>query len=273
MAAYYTAPRRAPPIQTPFHSQKLSEHDWDRTTKSSYIFPDPESTPPSPTQKSAFSYSSTASMSEISMSELGSEGFSPFCTPEIDPPFRFSVSSPPLSSLPPSLKSRREGRDQSLDRPCSRPFGRQNAIRSDAETLHNSQQSASDTNTLLHSKSNFRHPLIRVPARSSKLSERRSPAYRRTPQYPIPFLSFFSSLLGVDGPTLDLLVLLDSKSPVLFPAENIIDVGYDVHEGTTALMAPHGVEKFFTTAADDSGQNTIDRDLRPWTPFLLASII
>lgn len=262
MAAYYTAPRRrAPSIQTPFHSQKLSEHDWDRTSKSSYIFPDPESAAASPIPKSAFSYSSNASFSEISMSELGSEGFSPFCTPEVDPPVRLNVSSPPLSSLPPSLKSRRGGRDQNLDRPCSRPFGLQNAIRSDVETLHNTQQSASHTDTLPRSKSSFRHPLIRMPAKSSLLSERRSQIHRRTPQYPIPFLSFFSSLLGVDDPTLDLLVLFDSRSPVLFSTENIIDVDFDVQEETTTPTAPHGVEKFLSVVADDSGQNIIRQGL------------
>lgn len=73
----------------------------------------------------------------------------------------------------------------------------------------------------------------------------------------MPFLSFFSSLLRVDESTLDLLVLLDSKGPVLFPAEDISEVDFDA-KGETAIPAvSHGVEKFISTVADDSGENLV----------------
>ncbi|KAF7768058.1 hypothetical protein Agabi119p4_7301 [Agaricus bisporus var. burnettii] len=257
MATYYTAPRhRAPPIQTPSYSQTVSEHDWDLISQSSYIFPDPESAEVSPTPRSAVSYSSTASFSEISVSELGSEGFSPFCTPEIDPPVT-AISRPPRSSLPPSLKSRRQGQILRPDLPWSRQFDIQKTIPSDAESLNDTQQSISDTHTLPRSNSSFRHPLSRIPAKSSPDSKRRSFAHRRTPQYPMPFLSFFSSLLRVDESTLDLLVLLDSKGPVLFPAEDISEVDFDAKRETATPAVSHGVEKFVSTVADDSGEKLV----------------
>jgi hypothetical protein len=48
---------------------------------------------------------------------------------------------------------------------------------------------------------------------------------------------------------------------VLFSTENIIDVDFDVQEETTTPTAPHGVEKFLSVVADDSGQNIIRQGL------------
>lgn len=73
----------------------------------------------------------------------------------------------------------------------------------------------------------------------------------------MPFLSFFSSLLRVDELTLDLLVLLDSKGPVLFPAEDISEVDFDAKGETATPAVSHGVEKFISTVADDSGENLV----------------
>lgn len=73
----------------------------------------------------------------------------------------------------------------------------------------------------------------------------------------MPFLSFFSSLLRVDESTLDLLVLLDSKGPVLFPAEDISEVDFDAKGETATPAVSHGVEKFISTVADDSGENLV----------------
>ncbi|KAF5360803.1 hypothetical protein D9756_004905 [Leucocoprinus leucothites] len=258
MAAYYPAPRHhAPPVPAspvpylPSPRRRPSIHLTDSPT---YIFPHPSSAPPSPnpSHSSHISEQSDISLSVISFSELGSLENSPLLTQPEHPLFLrqpLSSSESPLDSWPDA-----QGHIWKLrKRPRLDPIPFDPAV----ITFNNDEvkQGVLSGNLKTIPPHSFNLPTAGVYLIPLNRAQQ-SPVLQQ-PLLPrsIPLLSFFSSLLSVDGSTLDLLTLPPPSDSILFPNERCLgaDAGNDVEMPTEK----YGLERLFSAIQAEKGcQNT-----------------
>lgn len=276
MAAYYHAPRRYAPSTEP--SSHVQQHPLHRRSSlhladsPTYIFPNPSSAPPSPTQTPILSESSDVSPSVVSISDFGSRDSDTFSSPGhspwIDAALRQSHNSPQ-----PPLNYRIDNQGLSrylIDSLPPDPV----PLDEDVKVLGNIHRGASnrqasyipissiDPQTI---ETKFRHPLARIPTdpallpRHDQVQLSRVPMCHPLPRLSIPFLSLFSSLLGIDDSTKDLLTLPTSSASALFPTGMHPPTG--TWEETEVPQAAHGAEKLFSVITAENGYQSVHQGM------------